>query len=258
MERRRGETVAWHWSDQAPYRVRFEWGPEGIARVAARSDVVIVVDVLRFTTAVDVAVSRGAVVYPTRTGPLVASIEQGDDAGTESPPVPASALSSLSPASLLDVPRGTRVALASPNGAALSLLAMDLGASTIFAGCLRNATAVAAAALDSGGPIAVIAAGERWGNDGALRPCFEDLVEAGAVVAALQPASTSPEALVAQWAFQAADRAGLPQLIAACSSGRELVERGMARDVDLAAQLNASDAAPILSMEGFYGPRRRV
>jgi phosphosulfolactate phosphohydrolase-like enzyme len=47
--------------DQAAWRVRFDWGPEGLVAVGA-ADVVVIVDVLSFCTAVDVAVSRGAAV----------------------------------------------------------------------------------------------------------------------------------------------------------------------------------------------------
>ena len=54
------------WFDQAGWRWRFDWGPNGLRRLAPLVDAVVVVDVLRFTTAVDVAVERGAVVYPYR------------------------------------------------------------------------------------------------------------------------------------------------------------------------------------------------
>ena len=40
------------------------WGPNGLRDLSARCDIVIVVDVLRFTTAVDAAAGRGAHVYP--------------------------------------------------------------------------------------------------------------------------------------------------------------------------------------------------
>lgn len=52
--------------DQMSYRIRFEWGTEGIRRLAPRSQVVVIVDVLSFTTCVEVAVSRDVVVFPYR------------------------------------------------------------------------------------------------------------------------------------------------------------------------------------------------
>ena len=43
---------------------RLEWGPRAIDAFAGWADVIVVVDVLSFSTAVDVAVSRGAAVLP--------------------------------------------------------------------------------------------------------------------------------------------------------------------------------------------------
>ena len=43
---------------------RFDWGLEGASRLAHVVDLLIVVDVLSFSTAVDVVVSRGATVIP--------------------------------------------------------------------------------------------------------------------------------------------------------------------------------------------------
>lgn len=60
----RAEVTARPWLLQDGFDVRFEWGPTGTAAVEA--DAVVTVDVLRFTTAVDVAVSRGATVFPYR------------------------------------------------------------------------------------------------------------------------------------------------------------------------------------------------
>lgn len=79
--------------------------------------------------------------------------------------------------------------LPSPNGSTVSTTA---GAIATFTACLRNCRAVAAHALTRGLRIAVVPAGEQWG-DGALRPAIEDLIGAGAVLACL-PGRPSPEA----------------------------------------------------------------
>lgn len=52
--------------DQAEYHLRRQWGWAGVQALAPVSDVVIMVDVLSFSTAVDIAVARGAAVLPYR------------------------------------------------------------------------------------------------------------------------------------------------------------------------------------------------
>ena len=242
--------------DQRAYDLRFEWGEAGVRRLAPISEVVVVVDVLSFSTAVDVAVSRGALVYPCRwrderAEALAAQVEAilaGARSGAGQ-----GATYSLSPTSLLTIPPGTRLVLPSPNGATLSQLAASLGP-VVIAGCLRNATAVARAVQALGGTVAVIAAGERWvqADDltGSLRPAVEDLVGAGAIIAALDAARPSPEALIAMAAWQVTSP-DLAPFLSACASGQELRECGFARDVDLAALLNVSQVAPYLDSGAF-------
>jgi len=233
--------------DQHGYGVRLEWGPAGVAALVRVCSVLVVVDVLSFTTAVDVAVSRGATVLPLRWGqePPPGAVV----AGRRGSP----GAWSLSPPSLLDLPAGIHLALPSPNGATLSVAAASSGI-PVLAGCLRNASAVAAAAsviAGPGGVIGVAPSGERWPDD-RLRVSIEDLMGAGAIITALAAHSLmSPEALVAVDAFATARMRGLSGVLADCSSGRELAAIGFAGDVAMAAEYDVSRAAPLLR-DGAY------
>ncbi|EIV92112.1 2-phosphosulfolactate phosphatase [Frankia sp. QA3] len=251
--------------EQRPFRVRFGWGGEDLAVLAPVSDTVVIVDVLRFTTAVSVAVTRGAQVLPLRwrdaTAVRFAAQHGAVLAGRrEDPTTPWS----LSPADLAHISAGTRLVLLSPNGATLSAAAADSGTAPI-AGCLRNAAAVGTVLADdlaAGRCVAVIAAGERWpdaqGREhaGPLRPAVDDLLGAGAIIArtveagALTRAQLSPEARAALAAFRAAE----PELhdeLRGSVSGRELLELGWDDDVASAAQLDADAVVPVLRDGAF-------
>ncbi len=247
-------------TDQTPYALRCEWGAAGVRHLAPHANTVVIVDVLSWTTAVDIAVSRGAVVLPYRWRDATAAAYAADHRALLAMGRDASAAHpySLSPASLTAIPAGTRLVLPSPNGSTLAFLAAERGA-VVMAACVRNAAAVARAAHIRGGIIAVIPAGERWRDTptpddttddrDTLRPALEDWLGAGAVLdalAALDPAATlSPEAAAAVATFRAL-AADLPAVIAACASGRELTEAGDAADVVLATQLNVSTTVPLL------------
>ena len=226
--------------------VHCEWGRAGLVAAAPLSEVVVVVDVLSFATCVEVAVSRGAVVFPCGwRDPRAAAFAARMDAELAGPR--GESRRSLSPASLLGATPGARVVLPSPNGAALSLAAAKQGVH-VLAGCLRNATAVARAAPALGRRILVLAAGERWPH-GTLRPCLEDWLGAGAIVEALS-GTPSADAGAARGSFRAAG-AALARMLRECRSGRELIERGWEEDVRLAAEQDVSAAVPVLR-EGAY------
>jgi 2-phosphosulfolactate phosphatase len=233
--------------DQLPYDIRCEWGLPGIEQLAPASDVVVIVDILSFSTCVDIAVSRGAVVYPYKWkgGPHEydrSSIDAGAQLASQER---SAARFSLSPASLTGIAPGTKLVLPSPNGSALSLAT---GIRPTLAGCFRNAKAIALAAQMLGTAILVVPAGERWA-DGSLRPAIEDLLGAGSIICHLN-GKKSPEAQIAQAAFLSVE-SRLEATLRACSSGRELIERGFEQDVRLAAQLDASDTVPALR-DGAY------
>ncbi|MDP8932078.1 MAG: 2-phosphosulfolactate phosphatase [Actinomycetota bacterium] len=232
---------------QDAYDIRFEWGSAGLTTIAAGLRTVVVVDVLSFSTTVEVACSRGVRVHPAPWSDHRA-VELAQRLGAELAGGRRSSESaySLSPVSFLQAPSATTVVLASPNGAEVSLAAASSGA-TVVAGCLRNAAAVAAAVSDRL-PAGVIAAGERR-PEGGLRPCWEDLVGAGAIIAGLSE-SRSPEASSAVSVWDSA-RSRLGDQLAACASGRELVEAGYGDDMRLAAELDASRCVPHLSDAAF-------
>ena len=228
--------------DQTAYNIRCEWGAPGIAHLAMACDVVIIVDVLSFSTCVDVAVGRGAVVYPflwggeeldkfaAKVGGVAASSRRTDEGRY-----------TLSPASLRAIPAETRLVLPSPNGATLSLAT---GSTPTLAGCLRNARSVGQAASKMGQDVLIVPAGERW-SDGTLRPAIEDLIGAGAIISHMDEGTLSPEAQIALSAYEMV-KDKLYATLAESSSGRELIERGFGKDVELASMLDCSDCAPVL------------
>ncbi|MFD9703790.1 2-phosphosulfolactate phosphatase [Lentzea sp. NPDC059081] len=212
---------------QEGYQLKLEWGPEGVTALRD-CDVLVVVDVLSFTTSVDIVVGNGGRVRPSRWRP-----ESGR---------------TLRPASLVGATG--LVELPSPNGSNLCSLAAETGAH-VLAACLRNASAVARRAAELGETIGVVPGGERWGLDilrqgprefGPLRVAVEDYLGAGAVLAALD-GTASPEAQLAVAAFRNTD---VVATVRDCASGRELIGNGHAADVDLAVELEVSDAVPVL------------
>jgi 2-phosphosulfolactate phosphatase len=207
-----------HPHDQHRYQVRLDWGIDGLVRLAP-SDVVVVVDVLRYSTTV-----TDALASTTR-------VTLDDDAHA-----------------------------VSINGAALAEAAARTEA-VVMLGCLRNASALAAAVMaeqttrDARTSVAVVAAGELVSSSpgAALRFSVEDHLGAGAVVAALGALGidhTSPEAAAAGEAFSGL-RGALRHLLTASGSGQELIERDLRDQVLGAAELDAASVVPVLRDGGF-------
>ena len=239
---------------QLSRRIRFDWGPTGAAAIAEGADVAVVVDVLSFTTTLCVAIERGMTVLPYRWKDERAAAYAEERRATlavgrlEGRSLPPSSAVSLSSAAMAQVSGISRIVLPSPNGSSISFALADSGC-TVVGACLRNRSAVARWLAAQPGTVAVVAAGERWPDD-TLRPAVEDLWGAGAVLALLPRDDLSPEARVAADAFLAVE-ASLIESVHGCASGRELAAAGFADDVDVAAQLDLSDAVPVLT-EGEF------
>lgn len=212
--------------DQSRYQVRMDWAIPGLERVAA-SDIIVVVDVLRFSSSVTDRVAAG------ETVPLDA-------------------------AALADSVNGAAVAARAAEAA---------GDPTVLLGCLRNAAAVADVVLaeqhrrGARTSVAVIAAGELTSSEphADLRFAVEDLLGAGAIIDALGALGldhTSPEAAAACEAFRGL-RAAARHLLTASGSGQELAERGARDEVLAAATVDASACVPILRdgvFEAYVSP----
>ncbi|MEV0647364.1 2-phosphosulfolactate phosphatase [Phytomonospora sp. NPDC050363] len=239
---------------QRGFAVRFGWGPVEAAELASPGGCLVVVDVLSFTTAVSVVVEGGGLVLPYRwrdesarahADEHGAKLAVGRRQATEESPW------TLSPAALRAAPAPGRLVLPSPNG---STIAAAAGEGTVVAACLRNARAVAGWIGARGygtaeRPVVVIASGERW-PDGSLRPCLEDQLGAGAVLAALATGEGfSPEAEAAARTYEVtADVAGA---IRRCGGGVELGSQGFGGDVDIAVEADSSAVVPVLEKGVF-------
>ncbi len=253
------------WSNQAGFGIRFEWGPQGAVAVAPGAAAVVVVDVLSFTTTLSVAIDAGIEVFPYRVRDVsaaafaasrgaVLAVGRREAGATGVSLSPVSVRRAAEPGGPLSVT--SKLVLPSPNGAAICRQLGEAGA-VVLGASMRNASAVARWVTASArGPIAVVAAGERWPGD-TLRPGVEDLWGAGAVIDALVNAgigSLSPEAGVARAAYRSLGRTpatALQAALAACSSGRELIEDGYGEEIALAAQVDVSRRVPVLTGDSF-------
>ena len=222
-------------------QVALEWGPRGLRQLSEECECVVIVDVLSFSTSVTIAVARGAEVWPhsgsERAEELARAIEATLVRGRNMREG-----RTLSPASLLDVADHERLIMPSANGSVISHAALMSGLAVV-AGAMRNAAAVARWLDGRFERVGLVPAGEQW-PDGALRPCYEDLIGAGAIAARLRDSGAkvefSPDVQAAAVAFDNRESlTGVP-------SGQELVDWGFAEDVLLAEMVDADDIVPVL------------
>lgn len=237
--------------DQRPARVRLEWGLTGARHLLGpdgSGSLVVVVDVLSFSTAVTVACEQGVVVHPYPCRDPEGATALAAQLGAALAQPRGDGRLSLSPGSLQQL-RGGRLVLPSPNGATIAHGLASTGA-TVVAGCLRNASAVASVAAGhlaahAHHDVVLVPAGERW-PDGSLRPCLEDLLGAGAIAATLDALSIEARAAAALWRSTPDPAAA----VRASTSGRELIAAGWSDDVAIAAAVDAAGTVARLTDDG--------
>ncbi|MCS3843677.1 2-phosphosulfolactate phosphatase [Microbacterium sp. AK031] len=205
--------------DQSAYQVRFEWGVAGLQRLAP-ADVVVVVDVLRFSSTVTDAVASGRTV------------------------------------SLADAEGWTRngAAVVAAAGESTVLLGALRNASAVAKTVLELQNR-----RQQRTSVAVIAAGELT-DAGDLRLAVEDQLGAGTIIAALSDLGadhTSPEAAVVCESARGL-RLAMRHLLTASGSGKEIAE-GVAATARIeraglvptgtaaAAEVDATHVVPVLS-----------
>jgi 2-phosphosulfolactate phosphatase len=234
---------------QDGFRCKLEWGWRGARVAGERGDIVVIVDVLRFSSTVATAVENGVIVYPCAWASDASALAAKHNARVAVRSSGAGGFS-LSPRSFVDAPPDSRVVLPSLNGSQCSVNAAS--APYVFAGALVNASAVASAVhglLEATSlAVTVLACGERWreqNEDGDLRFAIEDMLGAGAILERLEAFPASPEAQMAAAAF-ARNRDRLADVLWECASGRELRDTGLEQDVRDCGRLDAVRAAPVL------------
>lgn len=208
---------------QPSYQVRFDWGVAGLSRLAP-ADIVVVVDVLRFSSTVTDAVAAGGTV------------------------------------SLPDAATWSRngAAVAAAAGDATVLVGSIRNASAVARAVLEVQNRRQARTS-----VNVIAAGELT-DAGDLRFAVEDLLGAGAIISVLSDLGadhTSPEAAAACESARGLRRA-LRHLLTASGSAKEIAE-GVESTAKMiasgvvptepaaASQFDATDAVPVLQGETF-------
>src|SRR5487761_1265535 len=110
--------------DQSGFDARFDWGVEGATELGQTSRVLIVVDLMSFSTAVDVAVAHGAAAYPCQFAKGASKALALRVGGIETVARRATTFAepfSLSPATMALARPGMKIIVASTNGAQVSL-----------------------------------------------------------------------------------------------------------------------------------------
>jgi 2-phosphosulfolactate phosphatase len=236
-------------------KIQLDWELEGLKFALRNNDIVVIVDVLRFSSAVVTAIANGFTIYPVsdrNSGHELAASLNAEMSGKSG-----EARFSLSPLSYLEPSDQKQVVLYSPNGAACCELVKEYDHAYI--GCLLNAEAVAShitkVAKDTGRDVTLIAAGEQRAIESGERIVYikdvsrrvfavEDYLGCGAIISSTSFSKTA-DARVCELAFKASQNK-IENLLLESFSGKYLIQRDMAKGVEHVSRLNRYDTIPVI------------
>ncbi len=187
------------------------WGFKLEENVISSYDVCIIVDVLSFSTSLDLLLQSKE---PAKT--IVGASQL---------------LGGISPKKLI---------IPSPVGLPQRL---KLYKKPVLAGCLRNARAVARMAFQLGNSVLVIPMGDKISNE-EFKTCSEDFIAAGAIISYMK-GSRSPESKAAQDIYNTSKN-DISAMVKLSISARQMMLKGFATEVDAACQFNKSKHVPLL------------
>ncbi len=184
------------------------WGFKLTDDISAQYDVCIIVDVLSFSTSLDILVSTKEYIQKSDNHIVQLSSKK------------------------LNIPSPVGL----PNQ--LNLLQVP-----ILVGCLRNARAVAKAAMQLGNSVLVIPVGDKLAEEN-YKTCSEDFIAAGAIISYLK-GTHSAESRAAQDIYNSS-KDDIEEMVKLSSSARTMMLEGFGEEVDLACQFNRSKRIPFL------------
>jgi 2-phosphosulfolactate phosphatase len=243
-----------HPFSQEPYRIRIHWGDIGASHAADRGDIIVIIDMLDFSTAVTTAVAQGAIVYPVSKKEHLEKVasEVGGQIAKSKQEAAESGFS-LSPLHMMRAKPGDKIVLQSNNGAYDTDHAQN--ACCILVGTMLNAPAVARVVRNILGSTnlrcTINPCGERWPDEKEFRPAIEDHLAAAAIVHEIGlHAYLSPEAEVIEAAWRQLETQ-YKRLILDSGSGRKESEEGVGDDTEFALDYGRFDVVPILKDGAF-------
>lgn len=141
-----------------------------------------------------------------------------------------------SPGQFLESHRGATVFMCTTNGTRALLAARE--AAALFIGAIVNASAVAAAVRATGRDVTLLCAG----TNGEV--AMEDVLGAGAVIAALDATMANDASIMARRLFDTS-RDDLGEILRQTAGGRNVIAAKLEQDIDFAARL---DARPVVGV----------